>query len=253
MADKQEIIKRALAESCFYKFLSCAFLYPGELAFFSARDSLKQSQEAVAVLGCPEEIPELLRSLKSWFHRLSDSELESEYARVFGHTISKECPPYETQCGGAGAHIFQQTQVLGDISGFYRAFGLEPSELSKERLDHISIEMEFMALLACKEAYALDRKEEKKAGICVEAEKKFLSNHLGTWIPDFTARLSKKAGDGFYRDLALLTKVFVAFEARAKGAQPSESVQPAPLSFEPEGSCFACGVEDTSYPEEFPC
>lgn len=54
---------------------------------------------------------------------LSDAALESAHAACFGHAVSKDCPPYEAEYGQA--HIFEKTQTLADISGFYRAFGLE--------------------------------------------------------------------------------------------------------------------------------
>src|SRR3990172_4946219 len=54
---------------------------------------------------------------------LSDAALEIAHAACFGHAVSKDCPPYEAEYGQA--HIFEKTQTLADISGFYRAFGLE--------------------------------------------------------------------------------------------------------------------------------
>ena len=37
--------------------------------------------------------------------------------------MSKECPLYETQFGAA--QVFQQVHELGDIQGFYKAFGVD--------------------------------------------------------------------------------------------------------------------------------
>jgi TorA maturation chaperone TorD len=67
---------------------------------------------------------------------------------------------------------------MADIAGFYRAFGVD---FSGDRPDHISLELEFMRLLAAKEAKALLDRDGEKGEICVSAEKSFLSSHAGRW------------------------------------------------------------------------
>ena len=62
--------------------------------------------------------------------------------------------PYETEYGNEA--LFQQPQELGDLMGFYRAFGLAMKQDRRERADHISCECEFLMFLALKEAYALE-------------------------------------------------------------------------------------------------
>ncbi|MFQ5894329.1 MAG: molecular chaperone [Nitrospinota bacterium] len=238
----EEASRRALARSRVYSFLSPLFLYPDEEIFSDL--NWEGAKEALALLGNPDGLKEAIESLGGCLKDPVD--LEREYVRVFGHTISTECPPYETQYGSA--HVFQQAQNLADIAGFYRAFGLEVSDQVKERLDHVAIELEFMAVLAYKQAYALASGSEDKAEVCREAQKKFLNDHLGPWVPLLTKRLEAK--DGFYQRLALLTEMFLAFEVEAFGVKPLlvESLTPTPL--EPDGSCFSCGVEDHSLPTE---
>ena len=50
--------------------------------------------------------------------------LEREHNRLFAHLGSAKCPPYETEYGYD--NVFQKTQAMADISGFYRAYRLEP-------------------------------------------------------------------------------------------------------------------------------
>ncbi len=246
--DQEEAVRQALAKSCLYRFLSPLFLYPGEETFSGL--NWGEGEEAVALLGSPDGLKEAIESLKGCLETLGD--LQSEYGRVFSHSISKECPPYETHYGGTNdaSDIFQQTQVLADIAGFYRAFGLEASEQVKERLDHISIELEFMAFLAYKQAHAATSGWEDKAEVCREAQEKFLNDHLGRWVPLFTTRLSEKAGDGFYRELSRLTKAFLDFDVKAKGAKPCEAGELTPVTFEPEEGCLSCGINDLCSPTE---
>ena len=49
--------------------------------------------------------------------------LASRYRFLFGHTARGEITPYETEYGNEA--LFQQPQELGDLMGFYRAFGLD--------------------------------------------------------------------------------------------------------------------------------
>ncbi len=248
MTDKENNIEKALAASRVYRVISSGFLYPDAAVLSGLRGSCREAKEALAFLGCSDGLLEALESLRAGLERTSVPDLQAEHIGIFGHTISKDFPPYETQYGEP--HVFQQTQVLADIAGFYRAFGLETSELARERFDHISIETEFMAILACKEAYARARDEDERVEICVDAQKNFLGNHLGGWVPSFMERLSKKATAGFYRDLVRLTEGFLAFDVGVKGAQPTERRQLMPIGCESAENCFACGGQDVGSPEE---
>lgn len=92
---------------------------------------------------------------------------------------------YEAGAGAAGGVTFR----LADISGFYRAFGFE---VSGDRPDHIVPELEFVALLCAKEAYARLAGEEEGARVCGEARRKFLTEHLCEWLPEFSQRISER-------------------------------------------------------------
>ncbi|MBI4483552.1 MAG: molecular chaperone TorD family protein [Acidobacteria bacterium] len=174
------------------------------------------ANEAVVVLPCSEGFREAFGFLEEGLE--NPAALQSEYLRIFGHVISMECPPYETQWGCE--HIFMQSQELGDIGGFYRAWGVEVSDQAKERLDHISVELEFLSYLALKEAYAIENGEEGKALLSREAQAKFLGEHVVRWVSAFTTVLGKKAGGGFYASLARVLREFVLMEADEVGAKP---------------------------------
>ncbi len=236
----------ALARGNVYRLLSQVYLHPSE-EFFNAlkggafadelRSSIKTLLEAND--GDLKQKAELMQKELSRAARGSLSKLRSEYYRVFGHTISMECPPYETQYGVA--HLFQQTQELSDVSGFYRAFGLETK--SGERLDHISVELEFMHFLCCKQAYATQNNHGRdKIEICVEAQEKFLGQHLGKWVFVFTKLLKRKEKGGFYRSFAELTESFIAFELAHLDVKPQELSAPelTPSPSMDEESCPSC-------------
>lgn len=241
--------KAALARGNLYRLLSQAYLYPSK-EFFRLLQSgafaeeLRELASALMPLKKGSGLEQSADSMISEASKVAESSLSwlrSEYSDVFGHTISKECPPYETQYGMA--HLFQQTQELGNVSGFYHAFGLEAR--SMERLDHISIEFEFMYFLCYKQAYAIENKHDKeKIGICVETQKKFLKQHLG-WVFAFASLLKKKKNDGFYRKLAELTEGFISFELAYLGVKPRKADIPelTPVPSTCEESCFSCSNE----------
>lgn len=233
-----QAIHEAVARSDIYRLLAAAFLYPDEalLGVLSRLDTGDGGFE-------PDGRPALVSCLRP---PVSLDALRGEYLRIFGHVISRECPPYETEYGSA--HVFQQSQMLGDIAGFYRAFGLEVSEQAKERLDHIAIELEFMSFLTFKEAYALAHDGEERVSICRDAQRIFLEEHLARWAPLFARRLRRKAAEGFYRDLAAVLETFLSAECGRIGARTcpvhDEALRVIPA--EPDGGC-------ASYRAEAPC
>lgn len=239
----EQAIHQAIMRSRVYRLLSAALLYPDD-AFPSGmmNESISELHAILPALLDGDGAHEALTAMVS--DDFSPDALQTQYRQVFGHTISQECPPYETEYGSA--HVFQQAQRLGDIAGFYRAFGVEVSDRAKERLDHIAVELEFMSFLTLKEAYALTHDGEEKASICRDAQRKFLEDHLGCWAPLFAELLSRKASEGFYRSVSSSLGAFITAECRHTAANPAQfhegDVRPIPQ--EPEGGCFSCGMDD---------
>ena len=59
---------------------------------------------------------------------------EAEYVATFGHSISKDCPPYEVEyC--PNRDITYRSQKMADVAGFYRAFGLGRDDGTRERIE----------------------------------------------------------------------------------------------------------------------
>ena len=147
-------LEEVLGRSRVYQLLSDAFTFPEEESFRMLKGSfLSELTPKLDHANGGDGAFDFLR-LRESVERLGNvSDLASEYTRSFGHTLSTECPPYEAQY--EYPHVFQQTQGLADIAGSYRAFGLQVSNSAGERLDHITVELEFMSFLAYKQAYAM--------------------------------------------------------------------------------------------------
>jgi len=159
--------------------------------------------------------------------------LADEFVRLFNPSLHANCPPYGTEY--TGAHVFMRAQQLADVAGFYRAFGLRVAADFRERPDHIATELEFMQVLALKEARALARRERAHAGICRRAQARFLREHLGRWLAPYAAKLAAQDGEGFYARVAGLARDFVAKDAAELGVEPQIGV--APRVAEPEIAC----------------
>jgi putative dimethyl sulfoxide reductase chaperone len=210
-------VRDLLARSTMYQILSACFLYPEErnLSMLKSPDFQEHKKDLMLCYEGVDDGVELKRCLKEvqeLFRGTTIEALQRVYQCIVGHAMSKECPLYETQYGAA--HVYQQVHELGDIQGFYKAFGLDISDIEKERCDHISVEMEFMHYLLYKQAYALENHGDEKAQICVGAHKKFLKEHIGKWAPLFAVLFGRKAGEGFYYALSALTKEFLRLEMK---------------------------------------
>ena len=258
-------VERALSRSKIYLQISWSLLYPEDEEFLdylrcgefvedgrTALDALdvalgadgsQRAKDKLVALKKQLELVEGLISSECVNWQLSD--LQSEHRRVFSNVITLDCPPYETLFGND--HVFAQSHVMGDISGFYKAFGVELSKDIHERLDHLSVEFEFMHFLAYKESYSLCHDGPEKTQIVVEAQKKFLKNHIGRWVPLFCRMLAKKADSGLFKLVADMTADWMEFEAAflAVTPQPYTETDYRPATFSsPEGQTYECGAQD---------
>ena len=219
----------AIRRAQVYGFLADAFLYPSS--------------------NWMEDLPLLAPILRDLRLRTSDfqlptsdlqlPDLQAEHRRAFG-LVGSLC--YETELGLP--HEYRQSQEMADIAGFYRAFGFNLGGKVRERPDHLTAELEFMHVLALKEAYAFENGVAEHLEICAEAQCKFLQEHLGKWVGLFAESLARSAADGPYVALARFASAFVEAEARRLGVaverRPLAAVKPTPLA--PELSCEACPI-----------
>ena len=244
VVNQEAKIQNALARSAIYQFLSLCFFEPNEKIFpiLKSDEYLRNVQESMddylrlnSFNGKASATKENLQLLGNRLKEKSFEELSSEYRKVFeSFMASKECPIYETLYGNEAT--FQQTQSLqelADIGGFYRAFSLDISEVTRERYDHLSIELEFMHFLTYKEAYALENHGEEQLEICTKAEKKFLKSHLGRWVQLFAKLVNKRAKahsersglEGFYSGIADFLNDFISFEIKRLKIKVEEATE----------------------------
>lgn len=141
--------------------------------------------------------------------------LSASFRRLFGHTARGRVPPYETEYGDDS--LFQPIQEMAHLAAFYLAFGLLLAPTSRERIDHVSCECEFLLVLTRKEAYAVERGEQEMLSATTRAVRIFLRDHLGCWAPAFGLKLAREDREGFYGALGTLCAAFVRQECARLG------------------------------------
>jgi TorA maturation chaperone TorD len=203
-----------MARQAVYRFVALSFLDP-QLGSWNSLQSLRNDcllfEAAALIRSLPEASPDAFARGERILELLdpalvlqclpeSERALNARYEAVFGLLVSSNCPPYETEYINS-KFAFQRSNTLADVSGFYQAFGLTPSDQRPERPDHIAIELEFMACLLGLERDAAtggmeDRDERRR--ICRDAQVTFFQQHLAWWAPTFAALLEKADDSGFY-------------------------------------------------------
>lgn len=215
-----------LCRAKLYGFLSSAFLFPQE----NWTEDVGYALEAAHTLGHDE----LLLTIDA----VDLKRLQAEYLRTVG--VSGPLT-YETEYGLDGS--FRQSHELADLNGFYRAFGFNLGGTVRERPDHLAAELEFMHLLALKQWQSSDS---ERVEICLDAQRKFLEDHLGRWIEAFAIRLAFEAEASLYSELARFAVDFVKADAERLGAAPEplvpERLKPTP--FDASDECGDCPIAD---------
>lgn len=203
---------KAFRRSRVYELMAHAFGEPSVefLGFVKDGEFLDHMKEALRMH--PSGLQMGIRSLELITEEAGDIDI-LELRSVYGKMTSPEMN-FLYECNYHPS--LNASEEMGDVAGFYRAFGME---FAGDRPDHISTELEFMRLLAMKEARAMTEGDTENAGICISAQKEFLQCHLGRW----TATLSRMAeGMRFYGLFSTLIWNWTTAECTCLSVQPDE-------------------------------
>ena len=237
--DVADDIIESSGRAVIYSLLAVGFALPSTTRLSMLTSKIIPASQAIDL---PEPLNDLIAEVTSTLPTTVDS-LRDDHMRLFPPITSSDAPGYETAYRGEG--IFQQTALLADIAGFYRAHGLRSGGTEKERLDHITVELEFMAALYRKTIAALHADQSDNAQICSEMAAMFLQDHLGCWAPAYGRRVARVSSSAWYRGLGTLLTAWVEQDMSSEGVVPIELVE-EPRPFEPpdDGTCGPCGIPE---------
>lgn len=188
----------------------------------------EEGAELARLAELPEPLP--FATMRAACAECGPSGISADHARLFEG--AQAAPPNET------AYVRRDKgAILGDVAGFYRAFGFGPRTGFGEKPDHVAAELEFTALLLVMEAEAPDG---DKAAVTCGAVTAFASDHLGGFLPGFCATLAATGGP-FHQALAAgLQSFWVEFAVR-RGLTAADGIKDPLAEPEPTGATFECG------------
>lgn len=213
----------ALARADVYRFLSIAFGYPDKDRLEILHDLASDLDVSVGLL--PYDMKEEFTAFAERIPTADLAALQPDFTEMF--LTRMFCPCTETTYG---KNSFNQPNILGDISGFYKAFGFIMKDDANASYDHITMELEFMSFLELKIAYALDQTMEENIDISLSAEKRFLEQHIGKWTGVFGENLAARANEAYYRNLGLLLSKFMGSELKHFGIEVDSRIKELPKS-----------------------
>lgn len=206
----------ALRRAATYRVLAAAFAYP-------TAERLSELARRAAAAAPADRHAAALARLAAAAATSDATALAGEYLRLFDGAV--RCPPYEGAWGPQ--QISGKAALLADIAGFYTAFGVTPAPPHADIEDHAGAELEFMSVLALKEAYALAEGHAEAAAITREAQAKFVAEHLGRWGEAFAARVQALAAPGVYPAAAAVLATWIAEECGTLAVVPSRVDEPS--------------------------
>jgi len=130
-------------------------------------------------------------------------ELIREYDRLFR---AKDIWLYGTEY--ISEHEFQRSNYLADISGFYKAFGVE---IKSDRPDSLEAILEFMHYLIYKE---INAPSTEKAEICLDAQRKFFNEYVSVMAKAIAQKVIAQTQSSFYKTISLEMQEFLAEEEK---------------------------------------
>jgi TorA maturation chaperone TorD len=144
--------------------------------------------------------------LQNAFEESNEEQLKVDHAALLVGPFGLQAPPYGSVYLEKSGTVIGETTVA--VQHFYDRYGLSLD--IQEPADHIAIEMEFMSLLAAREAKAKESKNVQAAGNLFEAQTQFFQNFM-LWMPEFSNRIEHHAQTEYYRTLGQCLSLFYAY------------------------------------------
>lgn len=234
-------VQSALTRAALYRVLGGAWAYPT-----GAR--LAELARLAGDLADAPPVPALRDPLAAFVAAARGADpaaLGDEYVFLFDRQV--RCSPYEGAYGD-GPRLAGKSAALADVAGFYAAFGVGPADARPDMEDHIGAELEFMSVLALKEAWARCSDDEEGVEVVCGAQVSFLRDHLGHWAETFADEVTAATPVSYYTSAARLLEAWIRAEHDALGVTPGRLA--GRLGTDPlHEDAFTCPMADPASPE----
>lgn len=200
-------IRSALAREDLCRLLAACYYEP-ESAF--AEEGVFDGLLAAARLVDDALVPKA-QALGDVFRATDLPTLLLDYSRLFLGPMEMLAKPY------GSVWLDAEKTLMGDstlaLLELYREAEFEMDDEFRELPDHIAVELEFLYQLIFRENEARLSGDWARLAATLSLRQRFLTQHLGAWVNQFTNAVQARAQCGFYRTLAGLTADFISREA----------------------------------------
>ena len=137
----------------------------------------------------------------------------------------------------------QRGYLLSELTAFYDAFAYRP--VTRESLDHVSVEAGFVGYLLLKQSCAITRGDEEQAAVTAEAAATFMRKHRSALADPLAATLDA-SGVAYLAEAARALAARVGPPPSATASPPAGRLLPIiqPLEDEDEIACEGTGGAD---------
>jgi len=128
--------------------------------------------------------------------------LLQDYERLFVGPNSLLAPPYESVYRTVDRLVFDAPTF--EVRAEYRSLGVQAPNFNREPDDHLGLEFSFLALLCTRGLEALEGKDQTAVDDALEAQHRFLREHLLCWAADCLGLVEANAETAFYQGVGAL-------------------------------------------------
>jgi len=195
----------ARADAC--RLLSACFYEPGaelieERVFASLSEAAARIDPTLAGRA---------RRLGAAFEATPLQSLRVDYTRLFLGPVDARARPYGSVWLETDGGLMKDSTTA--VMALYAEGEFEISDDFRDLPDHVAAELEFLYLQLFRCAQATLAGDQAAAASAARLRRRLLDEHLGIWAGPFTTAIEAGAETDYYRELAGITREFVAIEA----------------------------------------
>lgn len=191
-----------------YGLLSACFCFPEDGQYVDP-ETIELLAEALAHSGSAAAVE--AAGMVDGIRAMTHHDLLLEYTRLFIGPRHLLAPPY------GSVHMEESRRLMGESTvsavQHYLAAGVNMDAEQQDIPDHIAVELEFMGFLAAREVEALEAGSLEDAREWRVRQRRFLAEHLGSWVPVFAERLAEDTDSPYFLSLGRCTAAFVGEHA----------------------------------------